>query len=82
MTKGEYDKLRAYEMRGRRVRTLTELRNGHGVIPKGATATITDKHRGLALVMDACESCGVQMRISRVSYSDVELQPESGACEV
>lgn len=59
--------------RGKRVRTLRELRNGYTVIPKGAVLTITRKSSGFLLEGDPCEHCGVRIRISKVSPCEVEL---------
>jgi hypothetical protein len=59
--------------KGKRVRTLCELRNGYAVIPEGAVLTITRKSSGFTLEGEPCEHCRFQVRISKVSPCDVEL---------
>jgi hypothetical protein len=59
--------------KGKKVRTLIEMRNGLMVIPEGTICTITRKYQGFNLTSEPCKSCGVQIRISRVHRRDVEL---------
>ena len=62
---------------GLRVRTTTELRNYHVIIPAGSVLTVagwrTDE---LELHSDPCEHCGVRVIIRKVSISWVELIEE------
>ncbi|MHC4617241.1 MAG: hypothetical protein ACYTEQ_05760 [Planctomycetota bacterium] len=59
--------------KGKKVRTLTELRNGYMVIPEGSICEIRFKYNGFDLTGPRCERCGVAVSIGRVSYRDVEL---------
>lgn len=58
---------------GKKVRTLIRMQNGLMVIPEGTFCTITRKFGGFNLKSEPCETCGVQIRISRVHRRDVEL---------
>ena len=58
---------------GKKIRTLIQMQNGLMVIPKGAVCTITRKYGGFNLNSEPCKCCGVQKRITRVSFREVQL---------
>jgi len=68
-----YHKRTGEWFKGKKVRTLYELRNGYTVIPEGTVLTITRKSSGFTLEGEPCEHCGVQVRISKVEPYSVEL---------
>lgn len=61
------------QLKGRKVKTLRELRNGYLTIPKGAELTIVGKHSGYGLRGDPCPQCGVQVHISKVDGYALEF---------
>lgn len=63
------------ELRGRKVRTLKELRNTHCAIPAGTVCTITRKGSGFNIQGEPCPECRVRVCISGVNPLDVELLP-------
>ncbi|GKL08908.1 hypothetical protein NUBL21990_43780 [Klebsiella pneumoniae] len=42
-------------------------------LPTGTEGEVRKRGRGLEFTSDACECCGVQVRISRMSRDDFEL---------
>lgn len=76
MRNTEYRRLRAWEVKGRKVRLIDEVANRLIIIPVGTICTITDKHGGFSIEGPACPSCGVKVRITKVSASKVELLPK------
>lgn len=66
--------------KGLTVRTLRRMRNGVTDIPAGTLATVTYARAGLTLETEPCKCCGVSIRISKVSSSDVSVTtPPTGA---
>ncbi len=65
---------------GRRVRLRHEIKNGSGIAPEGLELTVDfwGPGRGLVLVADECECCGVRWIVSHVHPTDVELLPQGG----
>ena len=62
------------DYKGRIVRTTRELKNGWGVIPVGAVATISNQSpKGLSLTLNACGCCGLKAIISHVSANSFEF---------
>ncbi len=76
MNYNEYKRTTCRELKGRKVRTLRELRNSWCVIPKGTICTITHKSGGLEIESEACPDCGVKVCISKVQPTSVELLPK------
>lgn len=70
-----YRKMSENILKGRKVRTLTKLRNGWMTIPIGTICEITRKYKGFALKSEPCKHCGLQANISRVPCREVELLP-------
>lgn len=59
---------------GRIVRTTLELKNGWGVIPAGAVATINNQSpKGSGLILKACECCGMKAIIGHVGADSFEF---------
>lgn len=60
---------------GKQVKTIRELRNASLVIPVGTFANVVRARGGTGLHIESqpCECCGVQIRITEVSHTDVEL---------
>ena len=62
------------DYKGRRVRTLKDLKNGWGIIPAGALASIDYQGpTGSSLIIDPCSCCGVKAIISAIQASDIEF---------
>ena len=62
------------DYKGRIVRTTRELKNGWGVIPVGAVATISNQSpKGSSLTLNACGCCGLKAIISHVSADSFEF---------
>lgn len=78
MNRKEYYDTPESKLKGQKVRTLAQLENGWGVIPRGTIATITRKRGGFGLRTEPCPTCGLRASISRVHCQDVELLPEGG----
>ena len=55
------------------VKTLIPIKTRMHEIPVGTVFTITRAYMGLNMTSKPCECCGVSVRVSRVSYTDVEL---------
>ncbi len=68
-----YEKTTLTQMQGLKVRSLRELANGLGSVPKGTVFEIMGKHNGLDLRSDPCGECGLRLHINRVSYRDVDI---------
>ena len=76
MKQSQYNRLRAWEVKGRKVRLTAEVANRLVIIPAGAICTITQKYGGFNIEGPACSSCGVQAVVSKVHPSKVELLPK------
>jgi hypothetical protein len=61
------------ELEKLRFRTRCPLTNYWGTIPPGTEVRVTDKRGGLRILAEPCSCCGVQMRMSHVPMSDLEL---------
>lgn len=65
----------ALELEGRVVRTKHDMENGLTTIPKGSLAVITgwvrDGH--ISITCYSCPCCNVAPKLSRLSYTDLEL---------
>ncbi|SQC37005.1 Uncharacterised protein [Klebsiella pneumoniae] len=62
------------EYKGRLVRTTRVLKNGWGVIPLGAVATVTHQSpKGSELTFEPCDCCGLKAIISHVSMDSIEF---------
>ena len=73
MDQKTYRKHTGQWFKGRKVKTLMELKNGWMIIPAGTICTIEGKHSGFSLRSSACVRCGVGIRIGRVQPPQVEL---------
>lgn len=73
VTWGQYERRTEREWIGVKVRTLGTLANATVTIPRGTVLTVRGKFNGFELLGDKCNCCGVQIRITRVSYRDVEV---------
>ncbi len=73
MDQKTYDRTTEREFRGRRVRSLVELKNGWGSLPAGKILTIEKKFNGFNLISDPCPTCGFRLSISRVKPRQIEL---------
>lgn len=58
---------------GLTVRFRTQLGNGMGRMPAGTLAKVRYAHGGLEVETEPCKCCGLQLRITRVSFTDVEV---------
>lgn len=84
MTLAEYKRMTSVQLRGRKARTLADMRNGVTVVPENTVVTIHGKSGktrlsggpGLAIEMPACESCGVSVYMTKVAIRDLELLPQ------
>lgn len=56
-----------------RVKLAIPARNMLAALPAGTAGQVTKQGRGLEFTSDACECCGVQVRISRMSPDYFEL---------
>ena len=79
MDRAEYVALTNVKAIGRQVRLIKEVRNGTFIIPAGSICTIGFKQGGFNLVGPVCDSCGVQVKVSKVPHSYVQLVDEGGA---
>jgi hypothetical protein len=62
------------EYKGRLVRTTRELKNGWGMIPLGAVATVSHQSpKGSELVFEPCDCCGLKAVISHVGMDSIEF---------
>nr|WHE43940.1 hypothetical protein LOCMHKOF_00057 [Providencia stuartii] len=62
------------EYKGRLVRTTRVLKNGWGLIPLGAVATVTHQSpKGSELTFEPCDCCGLKAIISHVSMDSIEF---------
>ncbi|ETS32083.1 hypothetical protein PTE_01841 [Photorhabdus khanii NC19] len=62
------------EYKGRLVRTTRVLKNGWGLIPLGAVATVTHQSpKGSGLTLEPCDCCGLKATISHVSMDSIEF---------
>ncbi len=68
-----YRKFTERELKGKRVRALCNLYNGHLMIAKGTILTITGKHIGFSLSSESCVACGVVAKVTRVAPYEVEF---------
>jgi hypothetical protein len=59
---------------GKRVRTLSDLKNGLGIIPAGSLALIKSQSpKGSSLEIDTCGHCGFKPIISAIQPADIEF---------
>lgn len=68
----------ANELSGAIVRTVRPLENAYGSLPAGSKGIISNavghvRNGNLRFVSDKCSCCGVQLKISGLSYSDFAL---------
>jgi len=61
------------QLKGLKVVSRREMRNGWAVLPAGTVFTIERKGKGLHLLSDPCPTCGIKVPISRVQPYDVDL---------
>lgn len=62
------------DYRGRVVRLTRNMANGFGKLPAGAVGIIeAQNNKGSEFLGEPCEYCGVCMRVSRLSVSDIEF---------
>lgn len=73
ITQSMYERHTGEEWEGSRVRTRRELKNRLAALPRGTELTVTRKWGGFDLRADACEECGVQVRITDVPPEAVRL---------
>lgn len=73
-TSGKTVEVLMENLRGKKVKTLAPLRNGVGVIPKGAICIVAGTWRsGVSLDSPKCDHCGVSIYISKVHRSNVMI---------
>ncbi len=69
-----YHKYNGEQFNGVRAITLVDMENGWGKIPKGTNVTLGRKtNQAFSIKSDPCLCCGVEMKMSNVSYRDVDL---------
>lgn len=73
MNRQQYRKYTMAQLKGLRVRTIANMRNGMMEISEGTICKIVDKRSGLSLKTDACPACGVSIFISKVAPNKVVL---------
>lgn len=73
ISQSQYNRITAPDWKGKRVRSLVPLNTSQVVVPAGTEFTVEGKFNGLDILGDACSHCGVQVRISRVNPSKLEL---------
>ena len=73
ITEAHYRRFTEEQWKGRKVRSLRDMRNGYAELPAGTIFTITGKYKGFSLVSDPCATCGVKIHIGRVSGASLEL---------
>lgn len=64
-----------------RVKLARPASNMMASLPTGTTGTVRKVGRGLEFTSDACQCCGVQVRITRMGldyFELVELGPQAG----
>lgn len=71
-----YRKMTEKDLKGCRVRVLTELKTYYHTIPAGTICVIERKFNGLWLCGAPCPKCGIQVRVTKVSPLDIELLPK------
>jgi hypothetical protein len=54
-----------------RVQSIVPLANSLGELPAGTKWTVEEAFHGLSLKSDACECCGIQVRMRHVPTCDV-----------
>ncbi|HAT3959757.1 TPA: hypothetical protein I9Y37_001896 [Citrobacter freundii] len=67
---------RLYEWNGASVKLLRETANGWATLPAGTLGkirTVKGGRSGLEFVSDACQCCGVQVKISHMRPEHFEL---------
>jgi len=67
---------RLYEWDGASVKLVRETANGWATLPAGTPGkirTVKGARRGLEFVSDACQCCGVQVKISHMRPEHFEL---------
>lgn len=79
MTYTEYDRWTEAQLKGRKVVSGMELKNGSASLPAGTVYTIEKKFKGFSLVSDPCPCCGVRHYITRVKPHAVTLLQEEQA---
>ena len=73
MDQQTYHRMTLEQLKGQRVKTLRTMTTGVAVVPVGTVCTITGKFNGFELESVPCQTCGVKVRITRVSPRDVDL---------
>lgn len=73
MKRSYYNKTTEEDFLGKKVKTLSVLKNGNYEVAKGSVLTIERKHGGFSLLCEACEHCKVRIFITKVQPEDVEL---------
>jgi len=58
---------------GRIVRSKIPMKNSIGILPAGSLFKITRKYGGFSLESEPCPHCGMILRITGVSYQDIDL---------
>ncbi len=77
MTPEEYKSLTVAKAIGRKVRLLREVTNGDMIIPEHTVCTIAFRRNGcFNLVGPKCELCGIQVKVSDVPFTYVQLVAE------
>lgn len=86
--RGKYlGKKTANELSGAAVRLKRDIQNGNGKMPAGTEGIIENTHGfvkdgKLRFLAKKCECCHFQWGVSGLSYSDLELVPESAPGEI
>ncbi len=59
--------------KGKKVKSLVELKNSWASLPAGTIFTVERKWAGLQLRSDPCEHCGMRLYITKVPYESLEI---------
>lgn len=71
------------EYKGRLVRTTRELKNGWGMIPLGAVATVSHQSpKGSELVFEPCDNGDIAFRVSTHGYTEAYEKAVKKYCEL
>ena len=69
--------VRSKDLVGQKVKTTQNIMNGAGyILPAGSIVTIKYIGRSFCIETDKCPCCGVQVRITNVTRTEVSLLSE------
>ena len=73
MNSNQYRRMTNDDFVGRLARTICQISNGYGTIGAGQLVVIKRKYGGFEVESVPCRSCGLQLRITRVSAGAIDL---------